>query len=332
MKVLFLLSKRQPPSSRLRMANCIDGYRKAGVECTILPIQSGIFGRIAIIRLAKRHDIVLIQKKTSFKSFELKLLQKANPRIIFDFDDAVMFHELEHHKPFVGKHFVKFIRTINHCAAVVAGNEFLASFSRPNCPDVRIMPTPVDLNYNFVKTHDLSNTGELLVGWLGVNGNLHYLDELAPVFQKLVKKYPNFRLKIVSNDFIDITGVPIVKELWSLDGEAAALRSMDVGIMPLNNSLWAQGKCGYKLLQYMSAGVPVVASPVGINQEFIQQGVNGFLATDHEQWFQALSKLLDDASLRRDYGLAGRAMVEEKYSQERYEAKYLALFNDLLSR
>ena len=119
--MLFLLTKRQPPSSRLRVLNCLPAYHEAGIETTVMPIPSDPIGRIGMLRAMTANDVVLIQKKTSFHPLELALMKRLNPRIIFDMDDAVMFHELEHRQPLTGKNFLKFIRTVNHCAAVVAG-------------------------------------------------------------------------------------------------------------------------------------------------------------------------------------------------------------------
>ncbi len=299
-----------------------------GIEASGMPIPSGVIGRFRLLREVVRHDVVIIQKKTSFRLLELKLLHHANPRLVFDMDDAVMFHELEHHQPLTGKNMIKFLRTIDHCAVVVAGNRFLACFAEANCKRVEVLPTPVDVSRYRLKDYDiLSET--VTVGWLGVSGNLHYLQRLAPVFQKLAREYPQFRLKIVSNDFIDIPGVPVIKERWSLEGELESLRSFDIGIMPLNDTLWARGKCGYKILQYFGVGVPAVASPVGINTEFISQGITGMLADSQDAWLDALRGLIDDPHLRRSMGLAAYDRLSANYTLIQYTRQYSELIHDM---
>lgn len=328
LKLLVLLTKRQPPSSRLRMTACFDEFRKHGIEATGIPIPSGLFGRIQLLREAARHDVVLIQKKTSFRLLELKLLRRANPRLVFDMDDAVMFHELEHHQPLTGKNLIKFLRTIDHCAAVVAGNRFLAAFAEANCPRVTVLPTPIDTCHYRLKDY-AAPTDTVTVGWLGVSGNLHYLRRLAPVFQALAREFPQFRLKIVSNDFIDIEGVPIIKERWSLEGELESLRSFDIGIMPLDDSLWARGKCGYKILQYFGVGVPAVASPVGINAEFIANGSTGFMANSLAEWQSALVTLIGDAEHRQKMGRQAHHDLTQKYSMQRYVEHYAEIIKSL---
>jgi glycosyltransferase involved in cell wall biosynthesis len=306
------------------MTACFDEFRKHGIEPTALPIPSDLVGRIKMLREAARHDVVVIQKKTSFHSFELKLLRHANPRLVFDMDDAVMFHELEHHQPLTGKNFLKFLRTIDHCAAVVAGNRFLAGFAEPNCRRVIVLPTPIDTTRYRLKDYD-TPSDTVTVGWLGVSGNLHYLQRLAPVFQSLAKEFPQFRLKIVSNDFIDIPGVPVIKERWSLEMEIDSLRSFDIGIMPLDDTLWARGKCGYKILQYFGVGVPAVASPVGINSEFIRDGISGYLTIDLAEWGHALRKLVQEKERRMSMGLAAHEYLCANHTIERYIYKYVEL-------
>lgn len=331
LRVLVLLSKRLPPSSRLRLTACFDDFRAAGIEPDVMPIPSGAVSRYQMIAEAKKYDIVILQKKTSLHALELKLLRRANPRLIFDMDDAVMFHELEHSKTLSGKDFPKFLRTINHCAGVVAGNAFLARFAEPNCSRVMILPTPIDIRSYALKDYDAEAPDTVTVGWLGVAGNLRYLRRLAPVFQRLALRHPKFRLKIVSNGFIDIPGVTIIKEQWSLDTENQALRSFDIGIMPLDDSLWSRGKCGYKILQYMGVAVPAVASPVGINTEFIRPGKNGLLAATEEDWEAALEQLITDPSYRRQLGLQGRVDVESCYSLERYVEQYASFLREVVA-
>jgi len=328
MKVLFLLTKRQPPSSRLRVVNCLPAYREAGIEPTVMPIPSDLPGRFKMLRAVAAHDVVVIQKKTSFRLFELSLMKRLNPRIIFDVDDAVMFHELEHHQPLTGKNFKKFTRTINHCAAVVAGNQFLARFAEPNCKQVYVLPTPIDTSRYKVKDYS-QPSDKVIIGWLGVSGNLHYVKRLESVFQRLSTEFPNVYLKIVSNDFIEMEGVRIIKEKWTLGTEIESLRSFDIGIMPLDDTLWARGKCGYKILQYMGVGVPAVASPVGINSEFIEHGSNGFLAKTEAEWLSALRALLAESALRVKMGGEGRRRLEQEYSQERFAKSYFDVMRGL---
>jgi glycosyltransferase involved in cell wall biosynthesis len=328
-KLLVMLTKRQPPSSRLRFLACKDEFLKHEIEATFMPIPSDPVGRLRLFLEAKRHDVVVIQKKTSFKRYELALMRHLNPNIIFDYDDAVMFHELEHGKPLTGKNVIKFLRTIKYCRAVVAGNNFLAEFARPNCPDVYVLPTPIDTEKYRLKDYSEKND-RVIIGWIGVSGNLRYLKRLEPVFRNISGRYPDAALKIISNDSIAMDGVNIEFKKWRLEDEIEDLRGIDIGIMPLDDSLWAKGKCGYKILQYMGAGVPVVASPVGINVEFIRHGENGFLATSNEDWMSSLELLIKDPEMRKNFGVKGRQILEERYSLKRYAEKYSSIIRHMI--
>ena len=329
MKILFLLSKRQPPSSRLRITSMVPALEREGWSCTVLPIPSDPAGRLRMIGACRRHDVVVLQKKTSLHPLELFLMRHANPNLVFDFDDAVMFHELEHGKPLRVKSFAKFLRTVKACRAVVAGNEFLAGFARPLCPEVHVLPTPIDTDLYRPKDHRTRGDG-VTVGWLGTPGGLGHLEDLAGVFRDVSSKVEGFRVKIVSSAFIDLPGVEVVKKRWRLEEEIADLQSFDIGIMPLQDSLWTRGKCGYKILQYMGVALPVVASPVGINAELVRHGETGLLAGDAPAWREALETLAADSALRARMGAAGWDRVGRRYSQHEYTKAYTWILAGLL--
>jgi glycosyltransferase involved in cell wall biosynthesis len=137
-------------------------------------------------------------------------------------------------------------------------------------------------------------------------------------------------VKIVSSAFIDLPGVEVVKKRWRLEEEIADLQSFDIGIMPLQDSLWTRGKCGYKILQYMGVALPVIASPVGINTELVRHGETGFLAAGEAAWGEGLLALARDAGMRETMGLAGRAAVVTRYSLASYAARYEQILRSLV--
>lgn len=321
---LVLVVKGQMPSSRLRLLECFGDFRENGIEPTAMPVPSGILGRWKMLRSARNYDVVVLQKKITLRSLELALLKRMNPRVVFDMDDAVMFDELVgrgDHK-LTGENVTKFVRTINHCAGAVVGNRFLACFVEPNLPRVIVLPTPVDTRKYLLKDYAVPTDGSVTVGWIGLQSNLRYLSALTPVFQRLAARFPKFSLKVVSNGSIDIPGVNVINERWTLNTEIASLCSFDIGVMPLDDSLWSRGKGGYKILQYMGVGVPTVASPTGINAELVMQDVNGLLVRTEEEWETALATLIGDANTRRRMGLQGRADVEARYSRRQYAKAY----------
>jgi glycosyltransferase involved in cell wall biosynthesis len=152
------------------------------------------------------------------------------------------------------------------------------------------------------------------IGWLGTSKNLYYLNGLTGAMKELMSRYPHARFSVISNGKFQPAGIDVENLSWSLEAEGGWLRSIDVGIMPLEHDDWSKGKCAFKLLQYMAAGLPTVSSPVGMNAEVIQDGVNGLLADSEMEWAEKLSALIEAPQLREDLGNAGRCTVEEKYS------------------
>lgn len=325
MKILLLLPRRELPSTRLRLREPSRFWEREGHLCRFVSLLSGPVERWTVLRQAAEYDVVILQKKTSLNRWDFAQLSRANPRIVFDYDDAVMFHELEHGEPLSGKHFGKFLRTVRAASCVVAGNAFLARFAAGAGCDVTVLPTPVDpARYRMRGPSDVRREGPV-VGWLGVSQNQRYLEVLRGVFPALKEKFPGMLLKIVSEKFPVDFGVPTERKPWRLADEPADIASFDVGIMPLPDDLWAWGKCGYKLIQYLASGVPVVASPVGLNLDIVREGWNGYFAATPDEWLQKLTAILSSPGTAARMGIRGREDVKTRYSIERYAAEYLAV-------
>src|SRR5262249_54419760 len=145
----------------------------------------------------------------------------------------------------------------------------------------------------------------------------------------LTEMFPGLRLKVVSDKPLQLDRVHVDNDPWRLETEQANLAAFDIGIMPLWDSVWTRGKCGYKILQYMGMGTAVVASDVGVNNQIISHGENGFLARTQEDWINALGSLIRDAALRKTFGLRGRDLVEKDYSLERFAKGYVRLFHEV---
>lgn len=329
-RVLCVIEHGNAPSTRLRLRDCLDRYRRLGVEATVLPTRrSSIADRAGVIIQAARHDVVVLFKTLGFSELELVLLQRANPRIVFDFDDAVMFRGQKHREPLRGKNFKKFLRTVKRSAAVVAGNDFLACFAEACGRPGIVLPTSIDLTkYNLKKYSDGRG---LTVGWLGLSDGLPYLRHIQPALRRLTELFPGLRLKVVSDKPLQLDGVVVENESWQFETEQANLTSFDIGIMPLWDSVWTRGKCGYKILQYMGVGTPVVASAVGANTDIITPGENGFLAKTQDDWVRAIGSLIENAEQRRNFGLRGRELVERRYSLDRFAEGYVKLMRQLVN-
>src|SRR5438552_222127 len=328
MKILCVVEHGNAPSTRLRLRDCLDYYSALGVEATVVPTRrSSVTERLRVLKEARRHDVVVLFKTIGFNEIELGLLQNANRRIVFDFDDAVMFRDQKHRRPLRGKDFKKFLRTVRHCAAVVAGNDFLACFAEASGRRAIILPTSIDLRRYHLK-QNFDGPG-LTIGWVGLSDGLPYLRYIQPALQRLSEMFPGLKLKVVSDKPLQLDGVHVENDPWRLETEQTNLASFDIGIMPLWDSVWTRGKCGYKILQYMGVGTAVVASDVGVNNEIISHGENGFLARTQDDWVEALSTLIQNAEQRRTFGLRGRELIEKRYSLETFAQGYVKLLREV---
>jgi len=267
-----------------------------------------------IIRLC-RYSLVFIHREScpfGPPIFEW-LIYKAKKPIIFDFDDAIF---LENFNPV--NNFYRFFkfpsktkRIIRMSKAVIVANRFLKEYADKFNKNVYVVPTCIDIEKFNVPG---KNNGRLVIGWIGSPTTAPYLKIIFHVMQRLSWKY-DFIFKIVgAGEEISIKGVKVENFAWQLSKEVEDFKSIDIGVYPVPDTLWVYGKAGFKAIQYMSVGAPVVASPVGMIKEIIQDGVNGFLADSDEDWIKKLSRLIEDFQLRQRIGLNGRKSVEKKYS------------------
>jgi len=289
-------------------------------------------GRVLVLRLrdlwdGRRYDAVWLQKETL--PFGLAALaSRLGLRLVFDFDDAIHLRaELAHGGGDAGARALRRLadtllrreralpRLLARCAVVLGGSPNLVAYARSHARDVRLLPTVVDVDAYPVQPVRL--TGPLTIGWIGAPPNAVYLEPLRPVFQRLARRF-DLRLRLHGPSAWSCPGVAVECRPWrhyaSAADEAADLHGLDVGIMPLRDDAFAAGKCALKAIQYMAAGVPVVASPVGVNAEVLGQGACGLLASSPAEWEAALARLLEDAELRARLGRAGRRRAEERYS------------------
>ena len=243
-----------------------------------------------------------------------------------DLDDAI-FHNYDRHPRALvrwgwGR---KIDRLMQGAALVTAGNAYLAERAlEAGARWVEIVPTVIDLERYPPRTHTTPGNAPIDIAWIGSPVTVAYLQALAEPLQQLAARH-RVRLVVIGADAPSLPGVQVVAKPWSADTEAADLAACHIGVMPLPDSPWERGKCGYKLIQYMACGLPVVASPVGVNCEIVQPGRNGLLATDGAQWLSALEQLVTDPALRQRLGRAGREIVERQYSVQAHAPRLAAL-------
>ncbi|KPF50049.1 hypothetical protein D621_13685 [beta proteobacterium AAP51] len=271
---------------------------------------------LSLLRPWSRPDCVWIEKELwpwAPAWFERWLL--SGHSYVLDLDDAT-FHFYDTHRVMVLRLWFgrKIDSLMRQATVVTVGSPYLAERAiAAGAKDVRVIPTAVQLERYAVKhQRSLSVGGELVIGWIGTPATAHYLKVALPALQELATKHP-IRFKVIGARIPPVAGVAIDCVDWSEESEADQIAQIDIGIMPLIDSPWERGKCGYKLIQYMACGLPVVASPIGVNSTIVVPGVNGELAANDEEWVTALSKLMVEPWLRADYGRSGRSMVEQRY-------------------
>ncbi|MFH1226460.1 MAG: glycosyltransferase family 4 protein [Planctomycetota bacterium] len=327
MKILFLVRDKNHPAPRYRVAQYLNYLNEHGVQSDVMTAPESVWSWWQTARQAKQYDIIFIQKKRA-KPFWLKQLREQS-RLIYDFDDAVMFNSSRHDSPDSPVRMKHFMDTVSNVNGVIAGNDYLKSLAAPHNAKIWVVPTCIETKRYPQK--EGVDTETVTLGWIGGGKSLVFLKKLQPVLDRVHEQSGNTVLKIVCNDFFDNGRMPIIKKQWSDPEEVQDILSFDIGLAPLPDDPWSRGKCGTKLLQCMAAGIPSVASPVGVHNEIVKDGVNGFLAADDNEWVDKLSRLVKDAALRKQIGMAGRATVEAGYSINANAPKLLAIFKQISS-
>ena len=346
MKVLGLASYPvEAAATRYRLQQFVGPLAKQGVSLTVSPfISSSTFEtlyqrrawprtaltllkstlmRLGVVWSLKQSEVVLVQREAMI--FGPPVLEWLAARVfkrplVLDLDDATY---VPYTSPTYGKFgralkwFKKTDDLIRWASVVTCGNRAIAEYAESKGAIARIIPTVVDTDV-FGPRPRVSN-GPLVLGWIGTHSTFPYLQAVFPVLQDLAKTHP-FKLKIVGagTSAVNIPDVEVENLEWKLEREVEDFQSFDVGLYPIDPSLysekWAAGKSGFKAIQYMAVGIPFVAAPVGAMADIGEAGVTHLLATSHEEWFRRLELLLADAQLRQRMGAAGRRHVVEHYS------------------
>ncbi|MDH5369705.1 MAG: glycosyltransferase family 4 protein [Gammaproteobacteria bacterium] len=350
MKVL-LLSRydRLGASSRVRSLQYIPYLNNNGINIEVEPLFSNeyitalysgkprwikvVFAywhRLMVLVTVKKYDFIWLEKELfPFvpAGFE-RLLNIFKIPYIVDYDDA-LFHRYDQHRSWIIRKLLgyKIDVVMRHAAIVIVGNEYLAERARTaGAHRVKILPTVIDIErYSVISKR---NNQPLTVGWIGSPATSRYLLDLKPVIESLKKQF-DVRFVAIGARKEDLKNIPIEIWPWTEESEVSSIQLFDIGIMPLSNTPWERGKCGYKLIQYMACGLPVVASAVGVNKEIINHEKNGYLINSPEEWKQTLSLLLENSSKRTQMGQQGRLQVEKQYSMQVQSTRLLSILRSV---
>lgn len=354
MKILALTKYTQlGASSRLRILQYLSGIENAGHSVVvsslfsdryIIEIQRNrksyiVVARCLFVRIyrllfkSSKFDLILLEKEVLpyFPAWLERLLMPKGVPYILDYDDAV-FHNYDLSRNFLirlvlgNKHKI----IIRHASLVIVGNSYLYDYAHnANAKKIEIMPTIINLkNYheNLLKFNKhVSSNNPLIIGWIGQRDTEKYLLSIKGVLKKIINS------KVASLTVIGIDGnifdFPVKSVVWKESTESSEISQFDIGIMPLSHNPFERGKCGYKLIQYMACGIPVIASPVGMNKDIVNHGVNGLLAETDYEWEHSLKKLLSDYELRECMGKSARKTIEREYSLQVLQPKLIKLLN-----
>jgi glycosyltransferase involved in cell wall biosynthesis len=298
---------------RYRLAAFRPYLEEAGHTLELCPLPRRWWSRWALFRRLRGASVVL--QRRLLPRWELARLRRQVQWLVFDFDDAVFLRDSYSnrglHDP---RRLGRFAATVSACDAVVAGNGFLAEQAARWAGNhrVQVIPTCIDPFRYQLRRPDAAGAGRTLV-WIGSSSTLQGLEAIAPLLEELGRRVPGLRLKVICDRFPRFESLPVDRCPWSAAGEAVELARGDIGISWIPDDLWSRGKCGLKVLQYMAAGLPVIANPVGVHPEMIRHGETGLLAATTDQWREAVIRLSGDTGLRDRLGQAGRRRVEAHY-------------------
>lgn len=358
-KILFIASHRfdRAPGQRFRFEQYFQYLKSKGYDCELSffideradkiiykpghyfeklrMILKGIRTRLKNVHQRNEYDIIFIFREafmTRSIYFE-KQFKKSRAKLVFDFDDAIWHMDIsEANKRFHWlKNPAKTGDIIALCDIVFAGNAYLAKYASQFCKNVVIIPTTIDTDeYQRMK---FPPNDFITIGWSGSVTTIKHFEFALPFLRRIIEKYgKRIRIKVIGdasyrNEEFNIEGIG-----WNRKDEVKELSSFDIGIMPLPDDEWANGKCGLKGLQYMALEIPTIMSPVGVNKEIIVNGENGFLAQETEEWVEKLSLLIDSEILRKSMGSKARQTVIDRYSVLSQQENYLRYFNQLTTK
>lgn len=333
MKALALVEARNHVCCRYRIRAFEGTLAESGWSLAIEPLETGLLRRLVQIGRVAEYDAVIVQRKL-LPAWQLRELRRRAKRLIFDFDDAVLYRDsYDRRGPRHRRRSDRFKHTVRAADVVIAGNSFLAECALragATFDQIRVIPTCIDTGQALPSPGPRRADGIDLV-WIGSSSTLAGLDRQRPLWERLGREVPGLRLRMICDQFLRFESLPVVEIPWSEATEAAEVAEADVGISWIPDDLWSRGKCGLKVLQYQAAGLPVVANPVGVHPEIIRPGVDGLLPSTDDEWVEAIRRLAGDRELRLRMGIAARSSLEANFSVDSWAPAFASAVAGVLT-
>ena len=338
------------PSQRFRFEQYFDLLKKNGFEFDVKPyldqramlylyepgnffrkvwkVKLGLIKRFFQLFSLHKYDYVFIHREAAPVGppvFEWLIIKVFGKKVIFDFDDAIWIKNTSSTNSVISW-FKRYRNAENVCVwawKVSCGNDYLANHARQFNTNVVVNPTTIDTEKHHNRVKAFSKE-KLTIGWTGTHSTIKYLDALIPVLKRLESEY-DFNFLVIADRAPDFELKSLQFTPWNKQTEIDDLLKMDVGIMPLKDDKWANGKCGFKALQYMALGIPAIVSPVGVNTKIVDHNVNGWICNADVEWEEILRTVLEKKVELNDFSASARIKIERHYSVKSNTANFLHL-------
>ena len=307
MKLLTITNNPHRASFRQRIGVYLDLLRANGIDCEVAPLPARFSARRRLFKRAADFDGVFLHKK-GLNVLDAWSLRKYSRKIIYNFDDAVMYSDKNPGR-YSRSHFVPFRRSVRLADLVITGSAYLAEHARRFNSNVEVLPIGLKVS-DYRPDYRAKADDKIRLVWIGSRSTLNYLEEIKPAIQEIAARCNRVILRIICDGFPELNNVFVERRLWSMDTRGTDLATSDIGLAPLPDNRFTRGKCSFKVLEYSAAGLPVIASPVGTNSDYVKDGATGFLAAGAPQWIDRMMQLIQTPELRRKMGREGRAYAE----------------------
>ena len=306
-------------------------YQSGNLLSKIYSVTGGYIRRCMLLFQLSRYEMIFLHREATPAGppiAEYVMAKIIGKKMIYDFDDPIWFTDNEEESFLAAllrcRWKVRFICRWSY--KVSCGNAYLADYASRFNARVFVNPTTIDTNLHLPRTTHNDSAGKVVIGWTGSQSTVKYLRSIIPVLQILEVKYPENEYLIIADKDPALPLKNVVFRPWRKVSEITDLAEMDIGIMPMPDDAWTQGKCGFKALQYMAMEIPAVVSPVGVSKEIVQNGVEGYWCDSFNEWFTRLAELMVNPEARIQMGKRGRQKVIAHYSVESNAENFLSLF------